>query len=134
MSRLTDQQRDALVATALAARENAYAPFSHFHVGSAVLGDDGVVYGGANVENSSYGLTICAERSACVSAVSAGARALTAVVVATEGAAAPCGACRQFLFELGGDTLPVLLVDSSTGEVERAITLGELLPNGFRLR
>ncbi|MGL4512068.1 MAG: cytidine deaminase [Lacipirellulaceae bacterium] len=133
MSPITDDQRDALVAAALAARKNAYAPFSHFHVGSAVLGDDGVVYGGANVENSSYGLTICAERSACVTAVSAGARAIHAVAVVTDGAAAPCGACRQFLYELGSDSLSVLLVEASTGAVERMVTLGELLPDGFRL-
>ncbi|TWT90417.1 Cytidine deaminase [Pseudobythopirellula maris] len=122
-----------LVAAALGVRDKAYAPFSQFYVGAAVLGDDGKVYSGVNVENSSYGLTICAERIAAGAAVTGGAKRLAGVAVATEGAHRPCGACRQFLYELAEETTPVLLVDSATGEVAHRLTLGDLLPGGFRL-
>lgn len=132
MAELTPSQQVALVEAAIAARAAAYAPFSRFYVGAALLDDRGRVFPGVNVENSSYGLTICAERSAAVSAVTAGAKQFVAVAVATPGGAAPCGACRQFLYEFG-PTCQVLLVDSDTGEVARSTTLDELLPNGFRL-
>lgn len=125
-------QRQALVAAALAARGRAYAPFSGFHVGAALLDEQGRVFPGVNVENSSYGLTICAERSAAVAAVTAGAKRFEAVAVATSGGAAPCGACRQFLYEFGPACV-VLLVDSDTGAVVRTVALEELLPQGFRL-
>lgn len=121
-----------MIRAALSARKNAYAPFSGYHVGSAVLDDRGVVTPGTNVENSSYGLTICAERIAAGAAVTAGAKRLIAVAVATPGAESPCGACRQFLYELGPEC-EVLLIDSESGEVARTIRLDELLPNGFRL-
>lgn len=132
MPEITATQREELVRAALAARKNAYAPFSGYFVGSAVLDDRGVVTPGVNVENSSYGLTICAERIAAGAAVTAGAKRLLAVAVATPGAESPCGACRQFLYELGPDC-DVLLVDTETGEVARTVRLDELLPNGFRL-
>lgn len=136
MGTLTDDQRNELIEASVAARKNAYAPFSGFHVGSAVLDDKGRIFPGVNVENSSYGLTICGERSAAVTAVTAGAKSLVAVAVATEGAAAPCGACRQFLYEFEpeGASMAVLLVEATTGEVRETTTLAELLPGGFRLK
>ncbi len=132
MPDLTDAQRTALAEAALAARANAYAPFSGFRVGAAVLDDRGVMTVGVNVENSSYGLTICAERVAAGAAIAAGSKRLVAVAVATPGAAAPCGACRQFLYELGPEC-QVLLVDSDRGEPVRCVKLDKLLPEGFRL-
>ena len=93
------QQRRALVEAALAARSLAYAPYSKFLVGAAVLTESGAIYAGCNVENASYGLTICAERVALCSAVAAGHRTLAAMAVATSGGGTPCGACRQFAAE-----------------------------------
>ncbi|MEQ8848720.1 cytidine deaminase [Botrimarina sp.] len=129
MSPTPDEQE--LIDAASAARANAYAPFSEYKVGAAVRDDRGRVTAGANVENSSYGLTICAERVAIGAAVAAGAKRIVAAAVVTDGAAAPCGACRQFLFELGPDCR-VLLVGAD-GAVRSARTIGELLPDGFRL-
>jgi cytidine deaminase len=119
-----------LVAAARRARANAYAPYSHFAVGAALLTADGTIVTGANVENSSYGLTICAERSALVSAVAAGHRRFRALaLVAGRGTpASPCGACRQVLHEFAPD-LPIRLV--STDGRTRDTTIRELLPLGF---
>lgn len=129
---LPEDVRKQLVAAAVAARANAYAPFSHYYVGAAILDDRGKIFSGVNVENSSYGLTICAERTAAGAAITDGAKQFEAVAVATPGAASPCGACRQFLYEFGPDAL-VLLIDSDKGEVTNSLRLSELLPNGFRL-
>ncbi len=121
---------DALVAAARAVMANAYAPASHFRVGAAVQADDGRVFVGCNVENASYGLTICAERAAVCAAVAAGARRLVAVAIATavEPPAVPCGACRQVLAEFGAD-MAVHLVGTS-GAV-RTTSLSGLLPEPF---
>jgi cytidine deaminase len=124
--------RQALIAAALAAREKAHAPYSKFLVGAAVLTESGAIYAGCNVENASYGLTICAERVAICSAVAAGDRALTAMVVATSGRGTPCGACRQFAAEFRPD-LPILLVDADRPDSIVEKNLAELLPNQFRL-
>lgn len=132
MPDLPNEVRDKLVAAAIAARAKAYAPFSNYHVGAAILDDRGRVFAGVNVENSSYGLTICAERTAAGAAITDGAKQFEAVAVATPGAASPCGACRQFLYEFGPEAI-ILLVDSETGEVAQTTRLSELLPNGFRL-
>ncbi|MEO0531606.1 MAG: cytidine deaminase [Planctomycetota bacterium] len=128
---LSESQSKELAAAAVAARANAYAPFSKFHVGAAILDEQGRIFTGVNVENSSYGLTICAERTAACTAVTAGAKRFIAVAVATPKAASPCGACRQFLYEFGPDTT-ILLVDSDTSKVSQTVSLSDLLPNGFR--
>ena len=121
-----------LVESALAIRQQAYAPYSKFLVGAAVLTEDGSIFTGTNVENASYGLTICAERVAAAAAVAAGHRKITAVAVATAGGAAPCGACRQFLAEFGG-SMDVLLVDVDRPENVKQISLADLLPEQFSL-
>ena len=126
------EQHPSLVAAAVLARVNAYAPYSGFKVGAAILADDGRLFTGVNVENSSYGLTICAERTAAASAIAAGVRRFQAIAVASTGAASPCGACRQFLSEWGTELL-VLLVDTETDEVKQHATIAELLPCTFRL-
>ena len=126
------QVQDGLIRSALKIRQQAYAPYSKFLVGAAVLSDDGTVFTGANVENASYGLTICAERVAAAAAVAAGQRKITAVAVATAGGAAPCGACRQFLAEFGG-SMDVLLVDVDRPENVKQMSLADLLPEQFPL-
>jgi cytidine deaminase len=99
-----------LLAAARAARQNAFAPYSKFQVGAALLSADGRVFSGCNVENATYGLTVCAERVALFKAISEGAREFTAVAVVadTEDPTPPCGACRQLLWEFGGN-LEVIL-------------------------
>jgi cytidine deaminase len=119
---------DELIATAVTARKTAYAPYSNYQVGAAVLADDGRIYPGANVENASYGLTICAERVAVCKAVTAGAKRLLAVVVATGNGGSPCGACRQVLVEFAAD-IPVWLVDGDGAT--RQTSLYTLLPDHF---
>lgn len=124
----------ALEAAARTVRERAHAPYSGYRVGSAVLTRDGRVFAGCNVENASYGLSICAERTAITSMVAAGASDPVAVVVLTSGAetAAPCGVCRQTLAEFAGDELPVRLVSVDRPGEHRDVRLGELLPLAFR--
>lgn len=120
-----------LRALALAALARAYAPYSHFPVGAAVRGGSGAAYVGANVENASYGLTICAERSAVVQAVMAGERRLLACATASErGSSVPCGACRQVLAEFCDPDAPVhYLVDGGA----QTRPLSALLPGAFAL-
>lgn len=125
---VSEEQKTKLVAAAMLAREHAYAPYSKYRVGAAILLPDGEIVSGANVENASYGLSNCAERSAVFTAVSKGAREILAVAIATENAGSPCGACRQVLAEFGGD-MPVLLVDAE-GRT-RETTLYTLLPDHF---
>lgn len=120
---------EELFTAAQKAAEAAYVPYSRFRVGAALLGEDGTVYTGCNVENRSYGLTICAERTAVVKAVSAGERRFTALAIATPDSAAPvgpCGACRQVLSEFMAPAAPVRFGGSSGEKVD--ITLGELCP------
>lgn len=123
---------DELLEAARRVRAHAYAPYSHYAVGAAVRGASGRVYAGANVENASYGLALCAERSAVAAAVAAGEETITAcaVVTSTSPPAAPCGMCRQVLAEFGADSLPVTLLNER-GEREDT-TLGLLLPHAFR--
>ena len=116
---------------ALAALPNAYAPFSGFRVGAALLSEGGKVFTGVNVENSSYGGTICAERTAAVKAVSEGYRSFSRLAVAaSEGIGYPCGICRQFLYEFAPELEIILGEDEEHLQV---YTLKELLPEGFRL-
>ena len=118
----------ALVAAALQARSHAYAPYSHFAVGAALRTRSGRIFDGCNVENGSYGLTICAERVAVSKAISEGDSAFTHLVVVTEPGAMPCGACRQVLHEFVAD-LPVLIAD--TAGHAWLTTLSALLPHSF---
>jgi cytidine deaminase len=126
---------DDLIAEARTARDGAYAPYSKFLVGAALLAADGRVFRGCNVENASYGLCNCAERTAFFTAITAGVPvdgfARLAVIGDTAGPISPCGACRQVMFELGGPGLPVLLTNLSGAR--RETTAGQLLPDGFRL-
>jgi cytidine deaminase len=137
MAGLGESQMSELLKAAHAASEKAYAPFSGFHVGAAILTQSGDVFTGCNVENSSYGLTNCAERTAIFSAVAAGAvsRELALVAIAVvnrEGAVcSPCGACRQVIFEFGPDAIVVYRGHSGSLVQSKA---RELLPEGFRLR
>ena len=121
---------DSLVPQALAARERAYAPYSNFLVGAALLGRSGTVYRGCNVENATYGLCICAERTAIVSAVAQGEREFEGIVVATSSSppSPPCGLCRQMLAEFAPD-IPILLVNTA-GESSRT-TLSAIFPHSF---
>lgn len=122
--------RDALLAQARAASERAYAPYSRFRVGAAVLADDGRVFSGANVENASYGLTSCAERNAIFAAVFAGARTIVAIAIhtPTDAPTAPCGACRQVIFEFGP---AAHIVSCCSGDAIHATSIGALLPDAF---
>lgn len=115
---------------AVAVRARAYAPYSKYTVGAALLASDGRVFTGANVENASFSLTICAERSAIASAVSAGVRSFVAIAIATGGAkaAAPCGACRQVLAELA-PRCDVLSVSDGGDRLETNVA--DLLPHSF---
>lgn len=127
---ITTQQRNEIINRALEARSRfAYAPYSGYKVGAALLSVSGEIYHGVNVENAAYSTSICAERTAVFKAVSNGELAFSAIVVATENGGSPCGACRQVLSEFGLETL-VLLVNSQ-GEVTLETTVGELLPEAF---
>jgi len=123
------QWQKGLVAAARRARLRAYAPYSGFAVGAAVRARSGRVFAAANVENASYGLTVCAERAAVCAAVASGCRSLVAVAVVAPGAVMPCGACRQVLSEFGGNML-VLAAPPGRGAV-RVAHLADLLSEGF---
>lgn len=119
-----------LVERALMAKENAYAPYSKFKVGAALLSEDGQVFTGCNVENVSFGLTNCAERTAVFQAVSEGHRSFRAIALASdsEKIITPCGACRQVLLEFGPDTKVIMA--NNKGEYNVS-TVGDLIPSGF---
>lgn len=124
----------SLVAEATSALAQAYAPYSRFPVGAALRTPAGRVYRGANVENASLGLSMCAERNAVFSAVAAGERAFEAIAIVSKAPepTPPCGACRQVLLEFGADELTVLLATTQKpGRIER-LTLGALAPFAFR--
>jgi cytidine deaminase len=129
-----EKQRPVLMREARAAMKKAYAPYSKFHVGAAVLTKDGKVFSGCNVENASYGMTNCAERTAIFSAVAQLGPKLevTAVAVVNDHGVpcSPCGACRQVIYEFGPDA--IVFFQGSEGEKQAHIT--ELLPEGFRLK
>src|SRR5262245_20426069 len=119
MKMMETPQFTALINAAQAARRHAYEPYSGFAVGAAVQTASGHVFAGCNVENASYGLTICAERAAVCAAIAAGHKQLTAVAVVTSGGHAPCGACRQVLAEFG-PTMDVVLVDANDPSLSRS--------------
>ena len=121
---------DMLIQAALAARQQAYAPYSKFQVGAALRSRTGQVFTGCNVENASYGLTICAERAAVTAAVAAGCREFDALALALSGGGTPCGACRQVLAEFCPD-LPILLIDADNPQRIAEVRLAELLPGRF---
>jgi cytidine deaminase len=126
---------DDLLALARNAREQAYAPYSNFQVGAALLTRDGRRFSGCNVENAAYGLCNCAERTALFSAIAAGCRpgdfAALAVVADTENSVSPCGACRQVMSELCDDAMPVLLANLH-GDTQQT-SVAALLPGSFKL-
>ena len=125
---MTDQE---LTAMARQAREHAYARYSGFPVGAALLGRSGKVYTGANVENAAYPLTICAERVAVAKAVSEGEREFEAIAVVTKTGATPCGACRQVLREFAGSEGKLRVIVADLNGNSRTYTIEELLPHGF---
>ena len=118
----------ALIDAARKARANAYAPYSKYQVGAAVLGGSGRIYSGCNVENVTYGLTVCAERVAIFRAVAEGEHEIAALAVVTENGATPCGACRQVLVELG--SIARVLIANADGSFRETSAL-ELLPQAF---
>lgn len=122
---------EELIKAAAEAREKAYAPYSHFHVGAAVLASSEKIYTGCNVENVSYGLTICAERVAVGCAVAAGEREITAVAIVSEERANPCGACLQVILEFAGKEPPVIITSAPDGS-HIIRSLDDYLPFGFK--
>jgi len=126
---MNDDLRRALIARAMAARERAYAPYSNYRVGAALLAASGKIYDGVNVENAAYPAGICAERTALAKAVSEGERQFEAMAVTTNDGSSPCGMCRQMLSEFGLD-LAVLLVNDE-GTLIHETTLNDLLPRAF---
>jgi cytidine deaminase len=122
------KDQDKLVSLAAEARKKAHAPYSNCAVGAALLAKSGRVYTGSNVENASYGLTVCAERVAVFKAVSEGEREFEAIAVVSENGITPCGACRQVLIEFGEDIQ--VIVANAAGH-RRVFALTDLLPEGF---
>ncbi|MBI3760935.1 MAG: cytidine deaminase [Chloroflexi bacterium] len=126
---LSDAQKQLLIERASNARQRAYAPYSNYTVGAALLTASGKIYDGVNVENASYPATICAERVAVFKAVSEGERDFEAIAVVTSNGGSPCGVCRQVLAEFGLDTL-VITADAN-GKIETEMTVNQLLPAAF---
>ena len=126
--RLSAADRDKLVMTAQDVRGRAYAPYSKYHVGAAVLTASGRIFGGCNIENASYGLTLCAERAAVASAIAAGHQTFIAIAIVTENLSSPCGACRQFLSEFN-PAMAVILADAHGKR--KVHNLRDLLPESF---
>src|SRR5438876_8339562 len=125
-----NQVRETLVQAAIDVRQRAYAKYSNFLVGAALLAANGKIYTGCNVENCSYGLTICAERAAVFAAIAAGQQRFQLLAIATAGGGTPCGACRQVLAEFAPDLAILLInVDRPKGIVE--VNVGDLLPRAF---
>ncbi len=131
---ISNQQKDELVQKAIKARENAYAPYSKFSVGAAVLGADGKIYTGCNIENVSYGMTMCAERTAIFKMVSEGCKSFLAIAVAAGSNpldSAPCGACRQVMLEFAQDiSQSIVLMANISGDYVSE-TVQSLMPYPF---
>jgi cytidine deaminase len=126
---LTKETKQNLIDAAVQARQWAYAPYSHYAVGAALITASGRVYDGVNVENAAYPTTMCAERVAVYKAVSEGERDFLAIAVVTSNAGSPCGSCRQVLAEFSLET--VVLIANSEGNLVQETTVGELLPGAF---
>lgn len=126
---MIEQQLQKLIQAAIEMRKQSYSPYSNFAVGAAVLSNDGYIYGGCNIENVSYGLTNCAERTAIFNAVSDGKRNISAIAVVadTDRPCSPCGACRQVIGEF---KIPCIIMANLKGEYKK-VTLEELLPFSF---
>ena len=127
---LTDEMRSRLIQAAAEARQWAYAPYSNYAVGAALLTASGRIYDGVNVENAAYPTGICAERVAVFKAVSEGERDFVAIAVVTANAGSPCGSCRQVLAEFGLDI--VVLIANLDGKVIKETSVARLLPGAFR--
>ena len=121
-----------LISRASKVRENAYAPFSNFLVGAALLTRDGEVFVGCNVENSSYGLTICAERNAIGAMVATGKREIESIAIVANRLASPCGACRQYIVEFGSE---IKVISAAADDLDdlKSWLISELLPSHFKL-
>lgn len=130
METLTSEYRKILIDTARQYLKNSYSPYSNYPVGAAVLAEDGLVYGGTNIENSAHPSGLCAERVAINKAISEGNRKILAVAVVTRNAGAPCGACRQVMREFSSLDMPVILATMDDG-FEEEFTLRDLLPRSF---
>jgi len=130
MGPLTNNQKQDLIEVAKQYQARAYAPYSNYHVGAAVLAENGVIYGGNNIENSAYPSGLCAERVAIFKAVSEGNRKILGIVVVTHNAGSPCGACRQVMREFGALDMPVILADEE-GKIAYENTLDGILPRSF---
>ncbi len=126
----TDEQRRKLIQAAQEARRWAYAPYSKYPVGAALLSASGKIYDGVNVENAAYPTGICAERVAVFKAVSEGEREFIAIAVVTDNGGSPCGSCRQVISEFGLETI-VVLADAQ-GQVVLETSISDLLPGAFR--
>jgi len=126
---------ETVIAQARRARANAYAPYSSYRVGAAIATEDGRIFTGCNVENASYGATVCAERNAIGAMIVAGASKPIACAIVTGGSkpGSPCGMCRQVLVEFTRDMPVVLIAESESGDVRRDTTLADLLPDVFEL-
>ena len=126
---LTDKKRDELVQAAIDAGANAYAPYSNYAVGAALLTESGEIFTGVNVENAAYPTAMCAERVAVFKAVSEGDRQFTAIAVVTVNGGTPCGSCRQVMAEFGLDT--EVLIANVKGEILERTDVAALLPGAF---
>lgn len=126
---MTEREITTLIEKAISASQNAYAPYSGYPVGAALQTSDGVIFTGCNVENAAYPVTVCAERTALVKAVSEGYRQFEAIAVVTRNGGSPCGMCRQMLYEFAPD-LRVIIADLR-GEIHTDVPLDELLRFGF---
>ena len=129
---MVDDRRAELIEAALQVRERAYAPYSKYRVGAALLSETRRIYAGCNVENASYGLSICAERVAACNAVAAGETQFVVLALAISGRRTPCGACRQFLAEFNGD-LPLIIIDADAPDQVDETDLRQLLPSRFNI-
>lgn len=127
---ISDEIKEKLIEKAVSARQWAYAPYSNYQVGAALVTSSGRIYDGVNVENAAYPTSMCAERVAVFKAVSEGEHQFEAMAVATKNGGTPCGACRQVISEFGLE-IRVIIVDQN-GKITLDTTVGELLPGAFR--